>query len=115
RSKRCIKSESRIAGSSHAHAGRRTGVGHSAGKQMSRTENVASKTEQILEQFADLETFHSQDAEPYALLSVNGKRNVIPIRGSEFAEALTYLYFQKTGKSPGTTAITDAVGVLSAR
>ncbi len=83
---------------------------------MSRNvESVASKIEQLLAQFSDVETFLNQDGEAFALLSVNSRTHLYPTRSTEFSEALTYLFFQRTNKSPGSTAVADLIGVLNAR
>lgn len=69
----------------------------------------------MLEQCAGVELFQDQDGEPFATLAVGGFTLTCHLRSADFADALRFLFFQNTGESPGSTAITDAVDMSIAK
>src|SRR6185437_3430083 len=76
--------------------------------------NSGSRAATLLKQCVGIDVFLNQDSEPFASLEISGARRVCPIRSADFRDALTFLFYQQTGTSPGSTAITDAVDVLVA-
>ena len=61
---------------------------------------------------ADLELFHTPDAEAFVMLPAGTHRECWPLRGGPFRRWIARLYFERQGTAPGSQALQDALGVL---
>ncbi len=59
--------------------------------------------------------FHTPDMEPHATLKVDKHKETMPLSSKSFEDWLKGSYWKEYGKASGSQAVTDAVGVLSAR
>lgn len=61
------------------------------------------------------ELFHDPDGEPYALLDIDGRREVWPLKSPSVREWLQRGFYRTTGKGAGAQGLQDALDTLSAK
>lgn len=58
------------------------------------------------------ELWHTPEREPYATLSINGHREIMPLRSRLFRDWLSRRFYEEQGKAPGGQALEDALNTL---
>jgi hypothetical protein len=61
---------------------------------------------------ADLELFHTDEAEPFVVVPAGSHREVWPLRGGPFRRWIARMFYETHGKAAGGQALADALGVL---
>ena len=61
---------------------------------------------------ADLELFHTADAEPFVMVPQGTHSECWPLRGGPFRRWIARLFYDAQGKAAGGQALADALGVL---
>lgn len=61
------------------------------------------------------ELFHTPDRKAFATVEVGDHRETVPLRGRDFRDWLSHLFYLSQGKAPGASALQDAVNTLSGR
>jgi hypothetical protein len=56
--------------------------------------------------------FHDEYRDPYAVIPVNGHREILKCRGKWFKQYLRYRFFTVYGKAPSNEAVQSALGVI---
>ena len=69
----------------------------------------------LLDLSAGAELFHTPDHDGFAVIPVNGHLETWPIRSKMFLNWLLRRFYDAQGKPPGTQALQEALGVLTAR
>jgi hypothetical protein len=64
---------------------------------------------------AGAELFHSPEGDAYATIDVEGHRETWPLKVRGFRRWLARLFYEEEGKTPGSQAIHDALGVLEGK
>ena len=73
-----------------------------------------SQATQLVELAQDVEFFHADD-EAYTTIIVNGHQENWTIKNKSFRRWLIHRFYLKTGKTPSTQALQDALGVLEGK
>jgi hypothetical protein len=76
------------------------------------SETVAQQLVHLAE---GMELFHIEDQETYASVIADGHRETWPVKSKGTREYLTRLFYNQTGRVPGSQALQDALGVLHGR
>ncbi|MGH7172490.1 MAG: hypothetical protein ACRELG_19600, partial [Gemmataceae bacterium] len=64
---------------------------------------------------AGVELFHNAEQSGFVRFSIDGHKEVWPVRSSGFRRWLSHLYFDSTGRAAGSQAVQDALGVLEGK
>jgi hypothetical protein len=62
-----------------------------------------------------IELFHTDTHDAYAVVTVGEHRETWPVKAKPFRRWLQRLFYQRTGKAPGSQAVQDAIGVLEGK
>jgi len=71
--------------------------------------------DRLVEMVANLELFHSRDEACYAVLEVNGHREIHSLRSSSFKTFLAHRFYLQEKKVPHAQAVQDALATLQGR
>ena len=79
------------------------------------TQERKSQATALVELASGAELFHTPDRKAFATVEVGGHRETLPLRGRDFRDWLSHLFYLSQGKAPGASALQDAVNTLSGR
>jgi len=71
-----------------------------------------TQAEILVEMVSDIELFHTPDEKAYAVILVNDKEEVLPIRKKKFKRWLQRRFFEKYKKIAGSQALEDALSLI---
>lgn len=74
-----------------------------------------SQADILVELARDLPLFRDDYEEPFAAVTVNGHREIWPVRSKFFKRWLVARFYYRTEKAPNSDAINQALGVIEAR